>query len=138
MCGVVGLLAFDNAASKEEEKLRQESMIYLGSELLEQTQTRGKDATGVAALFDNCDYMLQKMGIPAQEFLARFGTTEKDFEGFLKIWRRKKHPARVFMGQWTVRQSSGWFTNCLTTAKSRSLKNCCSKSVKDYTEPIAA
>ena len=98
MCGVVGLLAFDNAATKEEEKLRQESMIYLGSELLEQTQDRGKDATGVAALFDNCDYMLQKMGIPAQEFLSRFGDTEKDFEGFLKIWRRKKHPARVFIG----------------------------------------
>jgi len=98
MCGVVGILAFDNAATKEEEKLRQESMIYLGSELLEQTQSRGKDATGVAALFDNCDYMLQKMGIPAQEFIARFGDTEKDFEGFLKIWRRKKHPARMFVG----------------------------------------
>lgn len=98
MCGIVGLFAFNEMPDKKSEKIRQESMIILGTELLQLTQVRGKDATGVAVMFDSGDYMGLKMGIPAEEFVSRFGDTEKDFQGFLNIWRRKKAVGRIFLG----------------------------------------
>jgi len=98
MCGIVGVLAFGQMADKKEEKARQFAMRFLGTELLKMTQERGKDATGVATLFDNGDYMGLKMGIPSEDFAARFGKTEKDFQGYMDIWRRKKAQARVFIG----------------------------------------
>lgn len=98
MCGIVGILAFGSMADKKEERARQFAMRYLGTELLKMTQERGKDATGIATLFDNGDYMGLKMGIPAEDFAARFGETEKDYEGFMKVWRRKKALARAFIG----------------------------------------
>lgn len=98
MCGIVGVLAFGQMADKKEEKARQFAMRFLGTELLKLTQERGRDATGVATLFDNGDYMGLKMGIPSEDFAARFGETEKDFQGYMNIWRRKKAAARVFLG----------------------------------------
>jgi glucosamine 6-phosphate synthetase-like amidotransferase/phosphosugar isomerase protein len=98
MCGIVGVLAFGQMADKKEERARQFAMRFLGTELLKMTQERGKDATGVATLFDNGDYMGLKMGIPSEDFAARFGKTEKDFQGYMDIWRRKKAAARVFLG----------------------------------------
>lgn len=98
MCGIVGILAFGSMADKKEERARQFAMRYLGTELLKMTQERGKDATGIATLFDNGDYMGLKMGIPAEDFAARFGDSEKDYEGFMKVWRRKKALARAFIG----------------------------------------
>lgn len=98
MCGVVGALAYGEFETKKQEKDRQESMIFLVSEILQLTQSRGKDATGIATLFANCDYMGLKMGISAQEFVARFGGTEKDYDGYLNVWRKKKHPAKIVIG----------------------------------------
>lgn len=98
MCGLVGALAYGEFLEKRLEKIRQESMIFLTTELLTLTQPRGKDATGVATMFADCDYMGLKMGISAQEFIARFGETEEDYEGYLKIWRKKTRPAKISIG----------------------------------------
>ena len=98
MCGLVGALAYGEFLEKRLEKIRQESMIFLTTELLTLTQTRGKDATGVATLFGDCDYMGLKMGISAQEFISRFGKTEEDYEGYLQIWRKKVRPAKISIG----------------------------------------
>ncbi len=98
MCGLVGALACGEFQEKRLEKIRQESMIFLTTELLTLTQNRGKDATGVATMFADCDYMGLKMGISAQEFIARFGDTEEDYEGYLKIWRKKARPAKISIG----------------------------------------
>jgi hypothetical protein len=98
MCGILGILAFGGTLEKKQEKIRQEVMIFLSSELLQLTQPRGKDATGIATLFSNCDYMGLKMGIPPTDFVARFGGTEKDFDGYLNIWRKKSVPARMVLG----------------------------------------
>ena len=65
MCGVIGVLAYGDFNEKKDERVRQESMIYLTSELLQLTQSRGKDATGIATMFSDCDYMGLKMGISA-------------------------------------------------------------------------
>ena len=98
MCGILGMLAFGEMADKKAEKIRQESMIFLSSELLQLTQPRGRDATGIATLFANLDYMGLKMGIPSADFISRFGGTEKDFDGYLNIWRKKASPARMILG----------------------------------------
>lgn len=97
MCGILGMLAFE-AGKDFKEELRQEAMIFLSSELLQLTQPRGKDATGISTLFSDCDYMGLKMGIPSADFVSRFGGTEKDFDGYLNIWRNKKSPARMVVG----------------------------------------
>jgi hypothetical protein len=99
MCGIVAALAYGEFEEKRMERIRQESMIFLTSELLQLTQGRGKDATGIATMFSNCDYMGLKMGISAQEFLARFGGKETDYEGYLKVWRKKAlTPAKMVIG----------------------------------------
>jgi hypothetical protein len=98
MCGVIGTLAFGGFEDKKMERIRQEAMIFFGSELLQLTVARGKDATGVSVLFDDCNYMGLKMGVSATEFVGRFGGKETDFEGFLKIWRSKRALGRFLMG----------------------------------------
>ena len=97
MCGIIGLLPFGKLDAKQE-KIRQEVMMYLGTELLQLTQTRGKDATGVSVMFENGAYMGLKMGVSAIEFVSRFGGEETDFEGFMKLWRNKGIPAKAFLG----------------------------------------
>ena len=89
MCGIVGILAHGEFETKKEERIRQEAMIFLTTELLQLTQARGKDATGIATLFDDGDYMGLKMGVSATEFVTRFGEKETDYEGYLNVWRRK-------------------------------------------------
>lgn len=97
MCGIVGLVAVGDL-DKKQEKLRQEVMIFLGTELLLLTQPRGKEATGVTALFGNNDYMGLKMGVPAVDFITRFGGKKEHFDGFMEIWRNKKNPCKIFLG----------------------------------------
>ena len=97
MCGIVGALSFGEADEKLE-KLRKEVTSFLVTELLLLTVERGKDATGVAALFDNGDYMGLKMGIAAHEFVSRFGNTNKDYEGFLKVYRKNPRQCKVMLG----------------------------------------
>lgn len=97
MCGIIGQLAF-GSLSEELEKVRQESMIFLGSELLQMTQERGKDATGVCLLLDDGNYYGLKMGIPAIDFISRYGKNDKEYGGFIKVWRKSKKFGKVFLG----------------------------------------
>lgn len=110
MCGIIGQLAFGEL-DEAKEKMRQESMIFLGSELLQLTQERGKDATGMSLLFDDGNYIGLKMGIPSIEFIARFGKNEKEYGGVVKAWRRTKKPVKVFLG------------HCRKTSRGSSLNN---------------
>ncbi len=96
MCGIVGALMFGNL-KKKEEVARQESVIFLVSELMRLTEKRGTDATGVATLFKDGNYMIQKAGIKSSEFLKTYGGTKNDYEGYLKIWRENTSSAKMFM-----------------------------------------
>ena len=98
MCGIVGALALGDLPDKKAEKIRQDAMIFLSTELLQVTQERGKDAAGISTMFTNGDYMLLKMGVSAMELIGRFGGTEKDFDGYMKIWRENTKPARLCIG----------------------------------------
>lgn len=98
MCGIVGALTFDAFEKKSEEKVRIESDIYITTQLLQATVERGKDATGVFLSWIDGNYTGLKMGIPAPDFISRFGETEKDFKGLLKIWRSYPKLMKVFIG----------------------------------------
>lgn len=97
MCGIVGAITF-GTLPKKEEKIRQESIIYIGSELLQLTQPRGKDATGVSTLFSNGDYMGMKIGIGATEFIFNMKENHKNYKNFIKLWRENPDPAKIFLG----------------------------------------
>jgi len=98
MCGIVGALTFDAFEKKSDEKIRTEANIYITTQLLQATVERGKDATGVSLLWSDGNYTGLKMGIPSPEFIARFGETEKDFEGILKLWREYPKLMKIFLG----------------------------------------
>lgn len=98
MCGIVGAMVFDKLETKAAEKIRQEAMIYITTQLLQATVDRGKDATGVSLLWADGNYTGLKMGIPAPDFISRFGGSEKDFEGILKLWREYPKLLKVFLG----------------------------------------
>ena len=98
MCGIVGALAFDKFDTKAQEKMRQEAIIFITTQLLQETVERGKDATGVSLIWNDGNYTGLKMGIPAPDFISRFGEKETDFEGLLKIWREYPKKMQIFLG----------------------------------------
>lgn len=110
MCGIIGQLAFGELDEKKE-KVRQESMIFLGSELLQLTQERGKDATGVSMLFEDGNYVGLKMGIEPLEFISRFGKNKEEYGGLVRIWRRSKKPVKAFLGHCRKKSRGGSFDN---------------------------
>ena len=97
MCGIVGVAALGKASKKQEE-VRRESMIFLATELLQLTQPRGDDATGFSALFSDGNYIGLKEGIPSIEFISKLGGTRKDYNGILKVIRKADHPVKALLG----------------------------------------
>ena len=98
MCGIVSALTFDPFEKKSEERIRNEANIFITTQLLQATVERGKDATGTSLLWADGNYTGLKMGIPSPDFICRFGETEKDFAGFLKLWREYPKLAKIFLG----------------------------------------
>lgn len=94
MCGIVGIARF----GEEEIKNLRSSLIFIASNILEVTEVRGKDATGIAALFDDGNFVGQKLAKKASEFITRFGGTDNDYDGFIKILREYEVGMRVIIG----------------------------------------
>ena len=97
MCGIVGVLNF-SSLDQDKEIYRKNVAIHIFTELLQLTEERGKDATGVATLFDSGDYIIQKMGIKSTEFIHRFGGSNEDYEGFTKLCVDHDRPIKVMLG----------------------------------------
>lgn len=97
MCGLIGALMFEGKL-KVGEKQRREAIIMLVTELLQLTRIRGKDATGVTTLFNDGKYIGMKMGIESTDFIGRFGETETDYDGYLKLLRENEERMRIFLG----------------------------------------
>ncbi len=97
MCGIVGVFLFNNLKEKAE-KLRTEGALFIFTELLQTTSARGEDATGVTTLFENGDYMVQKMGIASPDFISRFGNKASDFEGYLNLCRKNDNRVKALIG----------------------------------------
>lgn len=83
MCGIIGVLRFGEPTTPSYNA----SALYLATSLLEASEARGKDATGITALFDDGNFFVQKMAISATEFCARAGGKPDDYEGLLAVLR---------------------------------------------------
>lgn len=97
MCGIVGALAFGKL-NKKDEAVRQNIMRFFTTELLINTEARGKDATGAAVLFDDGNFIGTKRGDKVSEFLSKFGENKDTYGGFLKVWREHDRPVKVYLG----------------------------------------
>lgn len=104
MCGIVGALAFGKL-NKRDEAVRQNIMRFFTTELLVNTETRGKDATGAAILFSDGNFVGTKRGDKASEFLSKFGEGKDTYGGFLKVWHEHDKPVKVYLGH--CRASTG-------------------------------
>ena len=98
MCGIIGAAIFGPKADKNEETARQKSMIYLVTQLLQETKVRGEDATGIATLFRNGLYTGLKMGVDSEVFTTRYGNGEENYEGYLRRWQLNANPAVMCLG----------------------------------------
>lgn len=107
MCGIVGVLRYGDLSDIPTRP----SSLYLAATLLELTETRGKDATGVAALFDDGNFFGQKMGIRASEFITRFGGTEGDFDGLFSVLNNYQSILKIFIGHCRKKTVGGAFDN---------------------------
>jgi amidophosphoribosyltransferase len=94
MCGIVGILNYGQL-SPAQEKMRRDISIFLVTELIRETETRGKDATGLAVMYGDGKYMGLKMGIQATDFLTRYGKEPTDYEGFTRLWRKCPEQTRA-------------------------------------------
>jgi len=97
MCGIVGIFPFNDLPNKQEQT-RRDAALFLFTELLQTTSARGEDATGVTTLFENGDYMIQKMGIASPKFISRFGNKASDFEGYLNLCTKNENPIKALIG----------------------------------------
>lgn len=102
MCGIVGI-CFLGQETAEKEANRQAIAKFIFTELMIQTQTRGEDATGVAALFNDGTYSGLKMGIKASDFIFKNEGVEVTYNNFLNIWKKignkdKNKVAKVILG----------------------------------------
>jgi len=97
MCGIVVGLTFGELP-EVEEKIRQKMLRCMTTELLLLTESRGKDATGAAALFDDGRYIGIKRGEEVTSFLSVFGNSKEYYGGFLKVWEKHPAPVRVYLG----------------------------------------
>lgn len=108
MCGIVGVLRYGKLGDKQNRQ----SALYLATTLLEVTESRGKDATGVAALFDDGNFFGQKMAVRASEFVARFGGEDGDFDGLQSVLREYDGSSlRAIIGHCRKKSVGGAFDN---------------------------
>jgi hypothetical protein len=75
MCGIVGV-SFHTGAKITDELLRRKIVAYMFTRLLRETQERGEDATGVAAMFDNGWWMSVRDAVKAEQFIWGTRTSE--------------------------------------------------------------
>lgn len=97
MCGIVVGLAFGKL-NQRDEAMRQRLLRYFTTELLVATESRGRDATGAAVLFNDGKYAGIKKGQTVSDFLSVFGESKKSYGGLLKIWRAHQSPGRIYLG----------------------------------------
>lgn len=97
MCGIVVGLAFGKK-TKKEENIRQNVLRVLTTELLLETESRGRDAVGTAILFGDGNFYGIKRGEQVGKFIHKFAKTKEYYGGFLKVWKEHNTPVRVYLG----------------------------------------
>jgi len=111
MCGVVGVVAL----GKQKSKIKATIMEYLFTEILQATEERGKDATGVSALFRDGMSIVQKGSVTAAEFIGNLGKEETTYNSFINNCRSHVEEAdtalQLYMGHCRKSSVGGAFDN---------------------------
>jgi hypothetical protein len=97
MCGIVVGLSFGKLSIKDEI-VRQKLIRYFTTELMIETEDRGKDASGGVVLFNDGRYHGIKRGDKVTVWFAKFGETKDYWGSFLKVWRENENPSKVVLG----------------------------------------
>ena len=97
MCGIVVGVALGEL-NKTDEIIRQKLLRYFTTELLFETEVRGKDATGAAVLFKDGNFTGLKRGEKVSEFLSKYGEHSGHYGEFLKSWKVNAQPAKIYLG----------------------------------------
>jgi len=86
MCGIVGLFNMKNAEGITfSEKQKSFLIKYLLTGLILETETRGRDATGYCALFENGDVLGLKHGVKASKFIEDQEDDKLTFRNHIKL-----------------------------------------------------
>lgn len=80
MCGIINVIA----VGTEKSDVKTEIMRFLFTELLQVTEERGKDATGMSALFTNGMSYIQKGPVTATELIGNLSNDEDAYNMFMK------------------------------------------------------
>jgi len=80
MCGIIGVISL----GLKKDEVKAEIMRFLFTELLQATENRGKDATGISALFTDGMSYIQKGPLTATEFIENLGNCETSYNTFMK------------------------------------------------------
>jgi len=97
MCGIVIAAAFGKL-NQRDEATRQRLMRYFVTELLLETEERGKDATGASVLFNDGKYFGIKRGERSSGFIGLLGDSKDCYGSFMKVWKENDVPAKVVLG----------------------------------------
>ncbi len=104
MCGIVGGLRFGTEFTQSSTV----SMLFIITKIMEYSETRGSDATGIASLFDDGNFLIQKMGIGSKEFVSRTGGKPDDYEGLMAVLRGySKADLRCVLGHCRKKSAGG-------------------------------
>jgi len=92
MCGIVGVIQYESAVDRA---LRQKVLKILFSETMMQTESRGKDATGVYQVHKNGDWLMTKKGVRVTDWIPAMRSDSGnedpiDFEDIVGSWL--EHP----------------------------------------------
>lgn len=94
MCGIVGALRYGTT-----DTTTLQSAIYLAVKLMDITEERGKDASGLSGVFDDGWFTGQKMGLNSRAFLTRVDNSGKDFPALINKLTNYEHaPLRSIIG----------------------------------------
>lgn len=74
MCGIIGIVIGKRYSNEEMKKVKD-----LFTQVLVAHEERGREATGVAAIFPDSKYIIKKAPVPASEFVK-----SKEYSNFLK------------------------------------------------------
>jgi len=73
MCGIIAVLPVKTEKDKIPGRAREAAMRYLASEMLVASRTRGKDASGIASVYQDGAWSVLKQPVEADDFSENIG-----------------------------------------------------------------
>lgn len=100
MCGIISISRLGDVSKIDDDILEKNKIFssFMLTYLLEETESRGKDATGIAALFADGNYFGVKIPTDSTSFMSKYGETISNYNGFLKKCFKHKQGPKTIIG----------------------------------------